>query len=466
MSLYLCHAIGFFLQFYPCTVLCLIPAGEESFRYSKRKIYLGVTLAVAVLSALFPPVVSAGGWNTNIYMVANVYMLAAVVLYAVLYFWIVREAVSKKLVVLFLVIFYAVSQFVLVVLLQPFVEHWSIWSIWIDTFPYHNIYGSHTVFLWVVLDAVMVPLAVWAFGHVVRDFIQEIDTRNMKQEFALVLVSTVFYLVSVIWFDSVVATLSLDIRIMACPMFLILMLEQCLVYFLLLRESVRRRRDSEHQKALEIQHLQYGNITREMENASQMRHDMRHWLGGLNNLLEQDKLDEMKEYLAQVIDQTARRESKTYCRNTTVNGLLQYYVGIAQSAGIRCLVQADCGDLTISPTDLTVIIGNAMENAIRACENFPDNRYISIQVGTISGSLAIQIENPCLGVHPSGKYRLEGGFLPAAAFLSARAGGGYGLKSLEHTARKYGGDASFRYDETKKTFTTRVRLNLHPEMLV
>ena len=462
MSLYLCHAIGFFLQFYPCTVLCLIPAGEESFRYSIRKIYLGVTLAVAVLSALFPLVLSAVGWDTNVYLAANVYMLAAVVLYAVLYFWIVRETVSKKLVVLFLVIFYAVSQFVLVMLFKPFVEHWNIWG---DSFPLHYVYGIHTVFLWVMIDAVMVPLAVWAFSHVVRDFIQEIDARNMRQEFALVLFSTVFYLVSVIWFDSVVSTFSPEMRRMSCPLFLILMCSQCLVYFLLLRESVRRRRDSDHQKALEIQHLQYGNITREMENARQMRHDMRHWLGGLNNLLEQDKLEEMKEYLAQVIDQTARRESKTYCRNATVNGLLQYYVGIAQSAGIRCLVQADCGDLTISPTDLTVLIGNAMENAIRACENFPDNRYISIQVGTIGGSLAIQIENPCMEIHPSGKYRLEGGFLPAAAFLSARAGGGYGLKSLEHTARKYGGDASFRYDETKKTFTTRVRLNLHPEML-
>lgn len=192
---------------------------------------------------------------------------------------------------------------------------------------------------------------------------------------------------------------------------------------------------------------------------------MRHWLGVLNDLCQQEKTEEMKAYLSQVIDQTAKRESETYCRNTTVNGLLQYYVGIARNAGIRCLVQADCGDLTISPTDLTVIFGNAMENAIRACERCPENPYISIQVGTIGGSLAIQIENPCLGVHPSGKYRLGSGFLPTAAFLSARSGGGYGLKSLEHTARKYGGDAKFQYDEVAKTFTTRVRLNLHPQML-
>ena len=235
MKLYLCLFVGFFLQFYPCTLLCLIPAQEESLRFSKRTVYLWVTGAVAALSSLFPPVVSAGGWNTNIYLVANLYMLAAVMLYAAAYFWIFRETTLKKPLILFLVIFYAVSQFVLVVLLQPFVEHWEFWK---DTFPVHNIYGIHTVFLWVIIDAVMLPFMLWAFAHVVGDFIQEIEPKAMKQEFFLVMVSTLFYIGAVIYFDSMVSTFSLSFRQMACPLFLILMLEQCLIYWLLLRESV------------------------------------------------------------------------------------------------------------------------------------------------------------------------------------------------------------------------------------
>lgn len=37
---------------------------------------------------------------------------------------------------------------------------------------------------------------------------------------------------------------------------------------------------------------------------------------------------------------------------------------------------------------------------------------------------------------------------------SVAAGVGYGLKSIEHTARKYGGDAAFRFDEKEKTFNS------------
>lgn len=460
MILYLCRFTGFFLQFYPCTLLCLVPAGEESLRFPKKKILFWVTMTALLLAALFPLALSAGNWGEKSYAIANLYMLAAMVLYIAVYFWFFRETLPKKLLIIFLVIFYAVSQFVLVVFLMPFMDRWNFLD---NVYVLNDIYG-YGVFLWLLDDAIVLPVAVVAFSRVVRDFIQEIEMKTMKQEFFLVMFSTIFYIGSVIYFDSIVSDFSVEFRRMSCPMFLILTLVQCLVYWLLLRESVRRRRDHDHKKALEIQALQYENITREMENASRMRHDMRHWLNGLNDLLEQNRTEEMKAYLAQVIDQTARRENEIYCQNTAVNGLLQYYAGIAQSAGIRCRVQADCGDLTISPTDLTVIFGNAMENAIRACGCFSGDRYITIQVGTMGSSLVVQIENPCKEIHPSGKYRLEGGFLPAAAFVSTRAGGGYGLKSMEYTARKYGGSTWFRYDETAETFTTRIRMNLYPEM--
>ncbi len=124
-------------------------------------------------------------------------------------------------------------------------------------------------------------------------------------------------------------------------------------------------------------------------------------------------------------------------------------------------MQADCGELTIAPVDLTVLLGNAMENAIHACEQLSDNRWITMQIGVIGGSLAIQITNPCQEIHPTGRHKLDDRFLPASAFASIREGGGYGLSSMEHTAQRYSGEARFRYDESTKTFTTRIWLNLH-----
>lgn len=245
------------------------------------------------------------------------------------------------------------------------------------------------------------------------------------------------------------------------PPYLLAVVILFLFYWMLFRESVRRRRESENQRAMEIQKLQYENITKEVENARRIRHDMRHYLNGLYDMLEKNQIEDIKSYLADVMETTGKREHEIYCHNNVVNGLLQYYVGQARDADIRCEIQAECGELNITPADLTVLLGNAMENAIRACREFEDNRWIHVQIGIIGGSLVMQMENPCKQIRSSGRFKMDEGFYPADAFLSTRTGGGYGLGSMQHTAQKYGGDARFRFDETKKTFTTRIRLGLY-----
>lgn len=250
-------------------------------------------------------------------------------------------------------------------------------------------------------------------------------------------------------------------------MAVLLIARECVIYRLLFLQTIQMREEARQQRAIEIQRIQYEKITREIDHTSRMRHDMRHHLNVLYEMLEQNRPEEASAYIDGLIDSVSRRENQVYCRNFTVNALLQYYVGRARDENIDCRVQADCGEITISPADLTVLIGNAMENAIHACLGFPADggRWIDLRLGMIRGSLVIEIRNPCQGVRLSERYRGEGGFLPAEAFLSGRAGGGYGLRSISHTAEKYSGEALFRFDGGEDTFTVRIRLNRNPEML-
>ena len=219
-------------------------------------------------------------------------------------------------------------------------------------------------------------------------------------------------------------------------------------------------RDVEHRRTLEIQQLQYEKIVGDMESTRRMRHDLRHHYNALNDMLDRGQTDEMKKYLSDVIDTTIKRDSEVYCRNMTVNGLLQYYVGLARDENIRCDVRAECGELTIEAADLTVLFGNAMENAINACRKCPEEKWISIQVGTVSDSLAIEISNSCKEVHLNRRFQSEDGFSSAEAFLSGRSDGGHGLRSIAHTAQKYDGSAKFRFNAEDGIFTTRIRLNM------
>lgn len=436
-------------------LLCLIPFRKEDFRYPRKWVLTGYSISAIAVSAFFP---LAKGLMPYMpfdqpTILSNLYMLLVLVIFIVLYFWVVRTETVKKCIVLVLVVFYAATQYLLVNLTSPLFPYGSL----PDTYP------PLTLTLYAVTALIMFPIAALLMKRAVGEYLAEIEMKNIKREFSIVLLVTVLYFVMLFLYSSRPASDIGDFWWWVTPPFLLVAAILCIFYWTLFRESVRRKRDSDQQKALEIRQLQYEKITQEMEQARRIRHDMRHYLASLSDMLARGKTEEMKDYLSEVVENTSKRGSEVYCRNATVNGILQYYAGLAGSEGIRCEVQADCGDLTVSAVDLTVLFGNAMENAIHACREFEENRYILVQVAVMGGSLMVQVINPCKEIHPSGRYLLNGGFLPAAAFRSPRAGGGYGLVSMEHTAKKYDGNATFRYDETNKTFTTRIRLNLHPE---
>ncbi|HJD01765.1 MAG TPA: ATP-binding protein [Candidatus Mediterraneibacter excrementavium] len=69
--------------------------------------------------------------------------------------------------------------------------------------------------------------------------------------------------------------------------------------------------------------------------------------------------------------------------------------------------------MPVSPVDLTVILGNALENAINACALTEKEPWIKVTVGVVGGSLAIQVENSCTGVVYAAKGYEDGSFYPA-----------------------------------------------------
>lgn len=457
MSYFLRHFAGFFIQIGTGAMLCLLPFSGDNFRYPKKRVMFGFGIMVLFASLGYPLVRELMTFVKfeNMTILSNVYMLFVMIGAIILYFCVIQAETVKKLIVLTLVMFYEATQYLLVNLASPLFPQ----GILPDAYP------PLILALYTGTALVMFPAAVFLMIKIVGVYLEEVEIQNIKHEFNIVLIVTVLYFLMLFLYSS---RPNVDIAAFwwwVTPPFLLTAVILCFFYWILFRESVRRKRDSEYQKTMEIQQICYKKITEEMEKSRRIRHDMRHYLNGLYTMLEENTTAEMKIYLANIISNTSNRENQIYCGNTTVNALLQYYVGQAQSEGIRCKVRADCGELSVAPEDLTVLLGNAMENAIHACRKFESDRWIAVRAGVVGGSFALEIKNPCQGIHMSGKCCLDGNFHPASAFLSERAGGGYGLRSLEHTAQKYGGNASFRFDENEKIFITRIRLNLHLEML-
>ncbi len=454
MNAYLRHFAGFLIQLGLPTLLCLLPFGAGAFHWSRGRVMAAYGAAAVLLSALFPlarqlmPLMPFEQPT----VLSNLYMLLALGLFTAAYFVIIRAEAVKKLIVLVLALFYAATQYLLVNLASPL-------------FPMGELpdaYPPLTLLLYAVTAAVMFPPAALMMRGTVRDYLAEMELSGIRREFRAVLSVTLLYFVMLVLYSS-----RPDSQIGAfwwwvTPPLLFAIALLCIFYRTLFREAVRRRRESELRRTVQLQQLQYDKIAQEMEAARRMRHDLRHHLVALEGMLEGGNILAMRDYLAALQDGAGGRGSEVFCRNMTVNALLQYYVEQARQLGARCEVRADCGDVPIAPADLTVLLGNALENAVRACGETP-HPFLTVDLGVLSGSLVVQVVNACASVRQRGGIAPVGGFLPAEAFESTREGGGHGLESLSITAQKYGGDARFRYDAAAGTFTTRVRLNLYPE---
>ncbi len=456
MTVFLQNALGFFIQFFPCALMIILPFPQESLRFKRKNIILWTTVFSVIFAILFSSVLcfrDISKYPKHI-IISNSFMLATILIELAMYIWLVRESLMKKVMVFFIVLFYAVTEFVMVNTIHSFLYPLT------DTTVY--TYTESFLLLYAVTTALMMPLMFFVVIRPLKEYIQNIEPKNMRREFLTAVISTFIYFIMTIYCDTVIGKIGF-FQYFLPPMFF-LTINQMLIYWLIFRESVRRKNDSERQKTMEIQQLQYEKIVGDMENTRRMRHDLRHHYNSLNDMLDRGQLDEMKDYLSKVIDTTVNHDNEIYCKNITVNGLLQYYVGIAREYDIHCEVHAVCDELNIESVDLTVLFGNAMENAINACCKCSDNRWINVQVGIVQGSFAIEISNSCKGVRLNRQFQTEDGFSPAETFLSEHSGNGYGLRSIAHTAQKYDGSASFRFNAEKEIFTSRIRLNMHTDI--
>ena len=451
---YLRNALGFFIQFGGPMALCFLPWGKESYRFP-RKLTLGCFIAVLFLfSALFPlPFAeSEPSWLS---LWANGYMLGVLLACCAAYFFLIREHFIKKLLVVDFALVYAVVQYMTV----------SIATNLLHDDGYDGIYSLITFLCFAVSALVYLPPMALMMARTVKKYLQSMEAWLVRREFLWVFILSLVYIGVIIYYDTVIRETTAAEwfdefwRIISLP-FLFAVVVLFVFYWVLLKDAVRRKEEYERQRAAELQQLQYKHIMQDIENTRRMRHDMRHHLGVLYDLLRQDKREEAENYLKEVIGSTERTETEWFCKDLTVNALLQNYIGRAREEGIRCAVSAECGELPVSPADLTVILANALENAVRAAAE-AENGFLHIKIGVIGGSLAIEVQNSCPGVRFAGGARGEE-FLPASAFLSGREEGGMGLKSIAAMAEKYGCEALFCYSPAQQKFTARVRLNLRP----
>ncbi len=355
----------------------------------------------------------------------------------------IREELFKKLIVIFIVFFYAATVYMIASVITPLLT---------DAGSYHG-YSVLDVVWCAIVSAFYFPFLFRIEKKWLRVYLSVSTASHIMRVFRWLILLTVAYIFIMSYY-----TAYYELSTPVCVTFILTALILWTFYGVLIKESVRQMRDAAELREAQIRELQYEKSIRDMETVRRLRHDMRHLLNRLSQIAEQGDLEGVKTFLNDTGAMVSSSESRFFCKDRVLNSLLQYYVEQAEREGITCSVSVDCGEVRIPHVDLTVVFGNVMENAIRACREAEEDARIALRIGRNRGLFLMQVTNSCAVVRASGYYDLNQGFLPSEAFESTRRGGGHGLRSIAAVAEKNGGEAKFRYDMMAKEFSARVFL--------
>jgi sensor histidine kinase regulating citrate/malate metabolism len=226
-----------------------------------------------------------------------------------------------------------------------------------------------------------------------------------------------------------------------------------IAYYLIAISIDRTKRHQILEKQLALQRDHYRNLSDSITTAKATRHDLRHHLVTIAEILGKKEASAAQEYLNKLCNHYDDSHIPTVCRNQSADALICHYLKLARQQGIDVDVNLHIPDnLGIDDLDLCVIIGNCLENALEACNKITDTEqcFIDIKASITKGYLVIKIANAFNGiVQPQ-----DDGFVSS----KKSAGGGIGLSSVKTLAAKYHGQCFISFDQN--VFKVSISLKL------
>ena len=178
------------------------------------------------------------------------------------------------------------------------------------------------------------------------------------------------------------------------------------------------------------------------------RHDLRHQLQTVTELVSRGETDAALAFLDTAQKRLNEQKELRWCRPPILDAVFSSYFGQAQNQGISVEAKIALPDvLPVDEGELAIVLANALENAIHANLDLPqEQREIRFRMVGSPGVM-LKISNPC-----AGNVYFDDDGLP----ISRREGHGLGVQSISAFCRKNG--AVYQFDLTDGWFRLRLVL--------
>ena len=330
----------------------------------------------------------------------------------------------------------------------------------VETFDLDAVYylvKPVTVLTSFVLTAVTFPLMVLFYKKVLQPMFPLMGRRDLSRGCYFFAAALVLYFIEVYLLTFAPSALENVFMVMALVCMTLTDMILYYIFFSQIRLTAQNQQLAEQLRQFDEQ---YRVITGNVEEARRFRHDLRQHLNVISELNQENRRAELTAYLERYTESYQALDSQPLTGFFAVDNILRHYLARAQSEGVR--VQTELGrfedGLGFDPTDITVLLGNLLANALQACQKVPrpEERSLSISLRQREGALLISLANNC----PTGSAEFSS-FVGASSFPSTKRDGGrhgLGLKSVQMVADKYGGSAEYKREGG--VFTARVVLNV------
>lgn len=216
----------------------------------------------------------------------------------------------------------------------------------------------------------------------------------------------------------------------------------CICYFVFCTVYFKQYEEKQHiETNNKLMYMKQTQVEKEMtlmeENEKKIvliRHDMRHFLNNILNDLENNQNEHAIDYIHTLFDSLDQTVRKQYCLNNTINMIIASYENRIQEGNIDFHYQLSVPKKSaISDIDLTSILSNALENALKAVLLLKDYRFIQLTIEEKCGKLLISVEN---------NYLNEPIFVDGIP-ISKEKNHGFGSQSIVYTVDKLNGNCQF-----------------------
>lgn len=328
-----------------------------------------LAFAVLLVKVSAPPLYhSIGNLSLTLFLTGILFCLPV--------FYIFKEHWAMKLFVFFIT--YALGQYI--VLIVSFVPAFM-----------HHYFNANTpsIFIYALTAGLEIALLLFMYKSIVTP-LQYILKTFHQENFAMSLLPfSACLILAAIYNKGVFDMYTLVIAISITFIFI--------VAFYSLNLTIRlkdRKNNMENQLSLQIHH--YRNLTQHIQKTRIYRHDMRHHLAGITQLLSKRDIAATQAYLARLREQYLESQTLVFCENKCVDAVLAHYAKIARQKSIPVTIRLDVPeDIGAASLDLCVIIGSCFETAIAACGAIQkaEQRRISIHGYVTCSGAAIALQN-------------------------------------------------------------------------